>query len=82
MTERCIRCSILGFSALVLAATTTLGSGATAGSPPDPFAAMNAARAVREVPVPAFRLQTMEGRPLALEDLRGKVVLFYYWRTW
>ena len=82
MTERRIRCSILGFSAIVLAATTTLGSGVTAGAPPDPFVPMNAARAAREVPAPAFRLQTMDGGTLALEDLRGKVVLFYFWRTW
>jgi len=48
----------------------------------DPFAAMDVRRAAREAPAPTFRLKTPEGRPLALEDQRGKVVAFYFWRTW
>ena len=33
-------------------------------------------------PAPAFRLTTVDGRPLALADLRDRVVLLYFWATW
>jgi cytochrome oxidase Cu insertion factor (SCO1/SenC/PrrC family) len=55
---------------------------ATAPQPPDPFAPMNVDRPAQEVRAPGFRLQSFEGSPLSLEDLRGKLVAFYFWRTW
>jgi peroxiredoxin len=33
-------------------------------------------------PAPEFRLQTAEGRWLALKDLRGSLVLLNFWATW
>jgi cytochrome c biogenesis protein CcmG, thiol:disulfide interchange protein DsbE len=33
-------------------------------------------------PAPAFRGPTLAGPPLALADLRGKVVLLDFWATW
>jgi len=48
----------------------------------DPFEAMEVQRPARQVAAPTFRLKTPEGKPLALEDERGKVVAFYFWRTW
>ncbi len=33
-------------------------------------------------PAPSFRLPTVDGRLLALTDLRGRVVLLYFWATW
>jgi peroxiredoxin/protocatechuate 3,4-dioxygenase beta subunit len=33
-------------------------------------------------PAPAFEARTVDGRPLALADLRGKVVLIDFWATW
>ena len=33
-------------------------------------------------PAPAFKTQTMGGKPLSLKSLRGKVVLLDYWATW
>jgi cytochrome c biogenesis protein CcmG, thiol:disulfide interchange protein DsbE len=33
-------------------------------------------------PAPAFRAATLAGPPLALADLRGKVVLLDFWATW
>ena len=56
--------------------------GSNAPGAADPFDAMNAQRAARPVPVPAFTLQTLEGKSVALGDLKGKVVFFYFWRTW
>ena len=32
-------------------------------------------------PAPAFRLTTLDGQPVALEDLAGKVVLLDFWAT-
>jgi len=33
-------------------------------------------------PTPALRLQDLDGKPHALEDYRGKVVLINFWATW
>ena len=66
----------------VVGAVLLMTAGSTAASAGDPFAAMNVQPAVREVQAPTFHLRTPDGKPLALEELRGKVVAFYYWRTW
>jgi len=81
MGGRRIRLARRGMGALALAAAL-LPAGGVMARAADPFAAMNAARAVREAQAPPFKLQTLEGKPRALEDLQGKVVIFYYWRTW
>ena len=31
---------------------------------------------------PGFELQTLDGLPVRLDDLRGKVVLIHFWATW
>jgi cytochrome oxidase Cu insertion factor (SCO1/SenC/PrrC family) len=33
-------------------------------------------------PAPAFSLTALDGTPMALADLRGRVVLLYFWATW
>ena len=33
-------------------------------------------------PAPAFSLKTLEGKPAALGDHRGRSVLLYFWATW
>jgi cytochrome c biogenesis protein CcmG, thiol:disulfide interchange protein DsbE len=33
-------------------------------------------------PAPAFNLKTLEGKPAALADHRGRPVLVYFWATW
>ena len=31
---------------------------------------------------PAFRLERLEGGQLALDDVRGRAALLYFWATW
>ena len=64
------------------AAAVLLMAGPAAAATEDPFAALDVQRPVREAAAPGFRLPVFEAKPLALEDLRGKVVAFYFWRTW
>jgi cytochrome oxidase Cu insertion factor (SCO1/SenC/PrrC family) len=33
-------------------------------------------------PAPAFTLPDLDGTPRRLADLRGKVVLLFFWATW
>ncbi len=76
------RCSAAGALGLAAAALLWVASPSAAAAAEDPFAAMDVQRAVRQVPAPAFRLRTLDDKALALEDLKGRVVAFYFWRTW
>jgi hypothetical protein len=33
-------------------------------------------------PAPAFSLPALDGKVRSLDDLRGKVVLLFFWATW
>ncbi len=39
-------------------------------------------KAMTQMPAPPFRLRTPEGRTIALDELRGQVVLIDFWATW
>lgn len=52
-----------------------------AAAAPD-FASIDIQRYEPPKPAPAFALPDLDGRQVRLADLRGKVVLLFYWATW
>jgi len=46
------------------------------------FAVLDVQRYDPPKPAPGFSLPDLEGRPVRLADLQGKVVLLFYWATW
>jgi len=64
-------------ASLVLALLLPLAAAAA----PD-FAAVQLQPYASPKPAPAFTLPDLEGQPVTLAGLRGKVVLLFYWATW
>jgi cytochrome oxidase Cu insertion factor (SCO1/SenC/PrrC family) len=62
---------------LALALLTVGGAGAA----PD-FASFQVRPYEPPKPAPAFALPSIDGRTVRLEDLRGKLVLVFFWATW
>ena len=55
--------------------------GAALAAEPD-FASIGAVPYAPPKPAPAFALPDLQGRTVRLADLRGKVVLVFFWATW
>lgn len=53
----------------------------TAAAAPN-WAALDAQTYEPPKPAPAFELPDADGKMTRLEDLRGKVVLLFFWATW
>jgi len=58
--------------AAALGAVCLVAAGAQSAAPKD----------LLNKPAPGFSLKTLDGRPLSLAQLRGKVVLLNFWATW
>jgi cytochrome oxidase Cu insertion factor (SCO1/SenC/PrrC family) len=56
-------------------------AGAPAAAAPD-FAALQIQPYESPKPAPAFALPDLTGQTVRLSDLRGKVVLAFFWATW
>lgn len=63
-----------GLTMLVFATTA-------AGAAPD-FAQVQVQPYAEPKPAPAFALPDLDGRTHRLEELRGKVVMLFFWATW
>jgi cytochrome oxidase Cu insertion factor (SCO1/SenC/PrrC family) len=57
-----------------------LAAVAVAAAAPD-FASMQVQR-IDPKPAPAFELPDLSGKVQRLSDLRGKVVMLFFWATW
>jgi cytochrome oxidase Cu insertion factor (SCO1/SenC/PrrC family) len=68
------RLAVTGLVAMLLV-------GPAAGVGPD-FAALQVQPYDPPKPAPAFALPDLQGKTIRLKDLRGKVVLLYFWATW
>jgi cytochrome oxidase Cu insertion factor (SCO1/SenC/PrrC family) len=69
-----------GAAAFLLAALVA-GALVTEAAAPD-FASLQIQPYEPRKPAPAFSLPDLDGRPVTLESLRGKVVFLFFWTTW
>jgi len=80
----CTRIQAVGFmmcriTVVGLALALLTGGGAAAA--PD-FASLQVQPYQPPKPAPGFALPGLDGRVTRLDDLRGKVVLVFFWATW
>jgi cytochrome oxidase Cu insertion factor (SCO1/SenC/PrrC family) len=70
-------------AALVAAAVLTTGSGTYAEAPDEAlWRAVGATRLPAGAEAPPFALRDLAGQVADLKQLRGRLVLVYFWTTW
>lgn len=77
---RAVVCAVVG-ACLTLTACGSGGAGSGAGYLPGDGSSATYAPAERKA-APALSGTTLEGKPLALADFRGKVVVLNFWGSW
>jgi cytochrome oxidase Cu insertion factor (SCO1/SenC/PrrC family) len=66
---------------VTLAAAVVMAAAAPVLAAPD-FASMQIQEYDPPRPAPAFSLPDLKGRNATLAELRGKVVMLFFWATW
>jgi cytochrome oxidase Cu insertion factor (SCO1/SenC/PrrC family) len=68
---------------MLLAAALALATAAIPAAAAEPdWASFGATPYESPKPAPSFSMPDLDGRPVALADLRGKVTLVFFWATW
>jgi hypothetical protein len=69
-------------AAIVAAMPLFLLSAAWAAEPTPLLDALQLARPTGRLEAPGFVVPSLDSRAVRLSDLRGRVVLLYFWATW
>jgi thiol-disulfide isomerase/thioredoxin len=67
---------------IALAGVLVFAAVVLCGSPTDPLESLRVQSFQENIPAPALSLNGLDGRPLRLGDLKGKVVFLNFWATW
>ena len=67
---------------LLMGLALVLGVAGWSAPPTALLEALQLGRPTSRLEAPGFELPTLDGRAVRLAELRGRVVLLYFWATW